>query len=435
MISVAPRLAPPPQLVMWRGCIAWALMGESLELARRAHDLLCLPGAPTGGEGLTALQTTPGVLWGVVAVVWIAAVAFARGAARWLPLGLALIGTGFLYGALTGAKDDVPEFLVHGGVLGTGWLLGLVGARLCGASTETPEGAHAREQLAWRGAIGALAATYVKAGLAKLSAAGLGWVDPLTLRSIVLAHYDPTGPELRLWLQDLLLNSPGLSAGLLGYGLIAELGAVALLTSGRWRMLWSAVLINFHVGVFAVTTDILFFTALMFLFILGWRVYPLERLFTRLLGPGPGHDTETPLEPSLSMGGLRATALGLGTLCLVAWVTPLEVLVGSRGDGVRRQVVVEGSRPVHQLRETLEVGAWKDGWRVRHLSAVTDGAFSVWLVPPGDDAETVPVILYDVDARAPRCEPTKLVVPDLRACLPETGKGQDRVLELLKTQL
>ena len=119
---------------------------------------------------------------------------------------------------------------------------------------------------------------------------------------------------------------------------------------------------------------------------------------------------------------------------LVALV-PLEVLVGSRGDGVRKEVVIEGSRPVHQLRDTLEVGAWKEGWRVRHLSEVRDGAFSVWLVPPGDDAETVPVILYDVDARAPRCEPTKLVVPDLRACLPESGERQERVLELLKTQL
>jgi len=410
-------------------------MGESLELARRAHHLLCLPGAPVGGEGLAALQTTPWVLWATVAVVWVAAVAFARGPARVGALLVALVGTGFLYGALTGVKDDVPEFLVHGGVLGAGWVLGILGARFCGARPDNPEGAYACEQLAWRGAIGALAATYVKAGLAKVGAVGLAWVDPITLRSIVLAHYDPTGPELRLMLQDMLLDNPGLSLALLGYGLVAELGAVALLTSGRWRMVWSAVLINFHIGVFGVTTDILFFTALMFLFILGWRVYPLERLATKLLGPGPGQEDEEPPSPTLSRGRFRGLAVGLAALCLVAWVTPLEALVGSRGDGVRRHVVVEGSRPVHTLQRSLEEGAWREGWRVRHLSEVTEGAFSLWLVPPGDDASTVPVLLFDTDARGPRCEPTEEVVPGLRACFPERGDRMQGVLVLLRSQI
>jgi len=433
VISMAPREAPRAQLVMWRGCIAWALMGESLELARRTHHLVCLPGAATGGEGLAALQTSPVALWAAVAVVWIAAVAFARGPARIGGALVALVGTGFLYGALTGTKDDIPEFLVHGGALGAGWVLGLLGARICGIRADTAAGSRASEQLAWRGAIGALSATYVKAGLAKLTAVGVAWIDPLTLRAIVLAHYDPTGPEMRLWLQDLLLDSPTLSAALLGYGLVAELGAVLLLTSGRWRMIWSAVLINFHIGVFAATTDILFFTALMFLFILGWRVYPLERLAVKLLDQDPpeGEEAETDLRlPTPRLGWLAG---GLAALCLLVWVTPLEALVGARGDGSRRHVVIEGSRPVHGLHEGLEVGAWRDGWRIRHISPVVNGAFSLWLVPPGADAQTVPVILFDAEARAPHCQPTELLSPGLRVCLPGVDAGRDKVLSVLRS--
>ena len=116
-VQIARADAPPSQTLMWRGCVAWALMGESIEICRQ---ITSYAGSESGVQALAShpwLWSSVGAYWVLCLVIWSAAVMFARRPAALVPGLVALCGTGVLYEALTAAKGDVPEFLVHGGVL------------------------------------------------------------------------------------------------------------------------------------------------------------------------------------------------------------------------------------------------------------------------------------------------------------------------------
>ena len=213
-----------------------------------------------------------------------------------------------------------------------------------------------------------------------------------------------------------------------------EVGAVALLASGWLRTLACMGLIAFHVGVFAVTTNILFFSAFMFLFVVGWRVHPLERLAIRWLGSEAPLETSESAEqePSVSSRPLVVAAFVGGLAVLVVWLTPLTVLQGARGDGVRRTVALESDTPVVQLHRRLEPGSLAQGWRLRHRSQLRDGAFSIWLQPPGEQRDAVPVILADPRVPVPSCEQEGQTAEGVRVCVTEVDTPLEALLPLLR---
>ncbi len=142
------------------------------------------------------------------------------------------------------------NFMFPGGLL-FGWALGLAYARTLG-----PVGAgRARdEELAEAGAMGVFAALYVGSALSKLLDTGTAWVNPHTLRFLVLSQQ---GVADLAWIhryRALLVEHPNLAYAGSVLTLVVEGGSFFLLVSRTTRTLWGALILLLHLNITALAT-------------------------------------------------------------------------------------------------------------------------------------------------------------------------------------
>jgi hypothetical protein len=154
------------------------------------------------------------------------------------------------------------------GVALLGWLCGLLYA----GNAAVP----AAEELAEAGAVAALSATYVCAGLSKLIKGHFMWAESATLRAMLVAHRPVDGTSLFDAYAQKVIESPQLAEALAWATLVVQLGAPLLLLGRRWRMLWGTLLLGFHLHV-AMLTGIHYSGAIYLLILLSYP-WPLPRV-------------------------------------------------------------------------------------------------------------------------------------------------------------
>lgn len=213
--------------------------------------------------------------WGyVLAAAGVTLVArFALRPGRWIEAAGALAIAGVLqegFGHIVGVYFE--PFFQTGAIL-FGWLAGFgIAAATYGRAATTRE----LERVAAAGAIAALGAVYVAAGLSKLAASGLSWAtDPTHVRLMILAHRDVDASGARDAIVGAIADSGAAGAVLAFCSLVIEVGAFALILGPRTRAAWGALLLAFHAGLYALT-GILFAggAVLIAAFCLPWHRLP-----------------------------------------------------------------------------------------------------------------------------------------------------------------
>jgi hypothetical protein len=152
------------------------------------------------------------------------------------------------------------EFAV--GVALLGWLCGVAFAR-----------GQKVDELAEAGAVAALAATYVSAGMSKLVKGQLVWAESATLRAMLAAHHPVDGGSYFDAYAQKIIESAGLAQALGWATLAIQLGAPLLLVGRRWRMLWGTLLIVFHLQVAWLTG--IYYSGAIYLLVVFSYPWPL----------------------------------------------------------------------------------------------------------------------------------------------------------------
>jgi hypothetical protein len=227
---------------------------------------------PTDLDAFTRVALWP---WGfVLAAVGVALVIrFALRPGRWLEAAAVLAIAGVLqegFGHIVGVYFE--PFFQTGAVL-FGWLAGYgIAAATFGRSGTVRE----LERVAASGAIAALGAVYVAAGLSKLAASGLAWgTDPTHVRLMILAHREVGASGARDAIIGVVSESGAAGAFFAFCSLIIEVGAFVLIVGSRTRAVWGGLLLAFHAGLY-VLTGILFAggAVLIAAFCLPWHRVP-----------------------------------------------------------------------------------------------------------------------------------------------------------------
>jgi hypothetical protein len=154
------------------------------------------------------------------------------------------------------------------GVALLGWLCGLLYAR--------DAGVHAAEELAETGAVAALSATYVAAGISKLVKGHLVWAESATLRAMLAAHRPIDDASLFGAYAQKIIADGALAEALAWATLAVQLGAWMLLVGRRSRIVWGTLLLIFHLHV-AYLTGIYYWGAIWLLFVYSYP-WPLPRV-------------------------------------------------------------------------------------------------------------------------------------------------------------
>ncbi len=214
-----------------------------------------------------ALERSPFIVL-LCAVGLIALVQFAR---RWRPIASGVVALTALsvlsqMHALAEGGPMRHEFAV--GVALLGWLCGLGWARDADADTA--------ESFAEMGAVAALAATYVDAGLSKLIHGHLAWAESATLRSMLVAHRRVDDLSLVGRYAQFIIEHGRVAEALSWATLVVQLGAVLWLAGPRSRALWGTLLLVFHLHV-ALLTGIYYWGAIQLVFVLSYP-WPLPRV-------------------------------------------------------------------------------------------------------------------------------------------------------------
>jgi hypothetical protein len=209
-----------------------------------------------------------------------------------------------------------------GGVALAGWIFGLFFAlQMPAGGTARSAFAGAGEMLGQAGAVAGLAATYIDAGLSKLSREGLQWVDATTLRSAILTNHaiDDSSPLASLG--RLVVENDWLARLLSLSTLVIQLGAIVYVLGPRARIVWGTMLLAFHVNV-ALLTGIIYLKACILLLVFS---YPWWLLI-------PKAAPENAVSPDEVPAGTRRAARRVGVWVAasvaVAWLARGAGLVG-----------------------------------------------------------------------------------------------------------
>lgn len=383
-----PTGASEPRL--FRYGVAAALLLDAAVLL--ALDLLSLSERPARlaevDHPIAALGSPP-LLVAVFAAAALALAAFARRPARLAAGAAALVLTGLLMTFFQAYTRSTSQFVVFGGAAMLGWLAGLLFARI----VRTPGRASDAERLAATGALAVYAAIYVRAGLNKLLVSGLDWVDPSTMHSTLLIHWDPDPESLRRRFQEAALAFPATSAALTGAVVLVQLGAFSMLLSRRARLAVAGVLTGFHLAVFAVT-PILFQTALFLSLLVGLP----GALLARRLRPDPA--PSAPGEPP-SRARLALAAAALASLAGAAAAIPWERL---------------HPRPIEDARERLAEGATSGSFTVTEVTEPGGDRFAVY-VRSADFGLARVLVLPPEAGPFPECGPEARTEGRLHVCV------------------
>ncbi len=195
----------------------------------------------------------------------------ARLAAGWAALAPAAVA---IFGYVSVVRGFHGHFL-HAGAVLLGWLLGgglatVTGGPGAAAGRADDDRPQRVERWAALGALGALAATHMNAGLAKLLGLGASAAAPWIIQlSLHLDH--PVGETSLLavvWRP--VLESASLAGGIAWFFLLAELGAIGLLSGPRARRFVVGVLLLYHLLMSALFGMVLW-EAIVLLVVLGGR--------------------------------------------------------------------------------------------------------------------------------------------------------------------
>lgn len=225
------------------------------------------------------------------------------------------------HAALVGGP--MRSFFTAGAML-LGWVFGLACARGAsrGPAAQAARRSTFESSFAEAGAAGALAATYVGAGLSKLVHSGPAWVESARLRVVVLAEHPVDDTSIFGALARAVGASAGLASALALATLIIRIGALAYPFSSRARAGVGTALLAFHLSVWALL-HILYVEAFVLLVLFS---YPWQRLFARwsprLGAAAPSTDPEP--APTLKLGGLAAPAALVVATALVVGLPPVR---------------------------------------------------------------------------------------------------------------
>ena len=209
---------------------------------------------------LRLLASVPSV--GVLTAIGLAGAAFFARGRRPLAAGLlALTALSALESVAAAFSGSHQRVVFASGATLAGWLVGLAFARRVGERRDA--------SFAETGAVAALAATYVDAGLSKLIDGGLHWADATSVQVAILVHHPVDDPSPLARYAHFLVDHPGAAQALSIATLAFELGAVALVLGPRIRMLWALLLVSFHVNVALVTHDIFYLQSCVLLLALS----------------------------------------------------------------------------------------------------------------------------------------------------------------------
>jgi hypothetical protein len=262
----------------WRGhsrrplrvALAIAAIADALVLA--VAIARTPPGArshPAAPDWLLGIGDAPRFLFGLVFLLGGAGYGFARRRAS-LACGLAaLAGLALLaesHAALVGGP--ARSFFASGALL-LAWVAGAALARaLAPASGEL---CAVEDRFGEAAAVAVFAAMYVAAGMSKLLASGTAWADETTLRGIILSHHRVDDASWIAAYARAVAESPGLGQALAAATLVVQLGAMLLLAAPRWRLVWAALLIGFHLNTLLLAGILYLENALLLLaFALPW---------------------------------------------------------------------------------------------------------------------------------------------------------------------
>jgi hypothetical protein len=150
-------------------------------------------------------------------------------------------------------------FFASGAAL-AGWVAGRVFVRA--AWGPAPRAMReSTERIAERGALAALAATYVDAGLSKLLRSGAAWVDASSVRVAVLVNHPIDDASPLASYARFVVDHGALAQALSTATLVLELGAFVMVFAPRVRFAWAILLVGFHVNVALLTQDIFYVQA------------------------------------------------------------------------------------------------------------------------------------------------------------------------------
>jgi hypothetical protein len=258
--------------------------------------------------GVDVGHTRPLLVAMDVAIGIAALVAFAT--SRW-PItsgAIALVAIGAVAEAQAALLGGPQRHVFASGAALAGWLAGLAWGRGLPRVGE-------REDLAEAGAIGTLAATYVGAGTSKLLATGFSWADATTLRAVLLAQRRVTDHGFFTRLADYVVEHPSASRALAVATLLIQLGAFLYFVHPAVRIAWGALLLSFHVGVFALTgIGYRSNVALLLIF-----TFPWPRLFRSIPSA-----TAQPRDAEVERRALVAAIAVAAVLVALAWLVPLR---------------------------------------------------------------------------------------------------------------
>jgi hypothetical protein len=254
----------------------------------------------------SALTSAPGLVV-VAALGLVALYFFARRRAAVTPGLVALAALATLDTAQAVLSSAHSRIFFASGAALAGWLVGLAFARqLRGASG--PSADDSDEALAGAGAIAALAATYVNAGLSKVVRAGFLWADATSVQVAILVNHPVDDPTPLASYARFVVENRAAAHALSAATLAIELGAFVLVLGPRARMLWASLIVAFHLNVALLAQNIFYVQTCVLLLTF---CFPWEKLRRGAPAPRPPANTWAPAQT-------RAAARRVGRWVVVA---------------------------------------------------------------------------------------------------------------------
>jgi hypothetical protein len=193
-----------------------------------------------------------------------------------------------------------------------GWLCGVAYLRdLTSRGGASPPTRDMEDVYGEAGAMGVFAALYVGSATSKLLSSGINWVQPDTLRYLILSQQ---GIARGGWVEAyrrVIVEHPQLAATLAALVLIIEGGAFMLLASRRWRMVWCALIFGLHLNILVLCTmPYVESMGVAVVFGVPWRSRPVPA-------------SEVALPKALPWYPSWRVALIMALVLLAAWTLPL----------------------------------------------------------------------------------------------------------------
>jgi len=147
--------------------------------------------------------------------------------------------------------------LYYSGLCLAGWITGLLVARYRGASRQ--------EVWASTGALALLGTAYLNAGISKLVLGGGDWLTGLPIQAAIIGQDGLVPGGILHHYRMLVVETPALATALSMLTVAFELAGPLMLAGRRPRLLVAGGLLGMHLNILLLTTEILYWEAMVFL--------------------------------------------------------------------------------------------------------------------------------------------------------------------------